>query len=108
MPWNHMQAELVPADCLIQPMIGPGGMSRGEAVAAVQGLLDGGGPALARAAEMWRAGAADDTVYHGVFTWCVYEHPGGEDPRVAAIAWLDDLARIMRSVGLDVTVAKLP
>jgi hypothetical protein len=107
-PWNYMQVELVPADNLVRPAIGPGGLSRGEAVAAVQGLLDGGGAALARTAATWRAGAKDDTAFYDVFTWCVYEHPEGEDPRKAAVAWLDDFARIMRSAGADVMVAKLP
>jgi hypothetical protein len=106
-PWNHMQVEFAPADHLIRPMIGPGGMTREQAHAEVQGLLDRH-PPLAPAAATWRQGAKDDTVYHGPLIWCIYEHPDGEDPRRAALVWLEDLATTMRSAGADVQVARFP
>jgi phosphosulfolactate phosphohydrolase-like enzyme len=98
---------VIPADRLIKPTIGPGGLTRNQAVAEVQALLDRA--ALITLAEVWRRGAVDDTVYAGPFTWTVYEHPDGADPRIAALEWLEDFAATMRSAGLrNVQVAKLP
>lgn len=112
MPWNRMQLELVPADLTIRPMIGPGGLTRAQALAEVQELLDRAAataPAMAQLAETWRRGAKDDTVYAGPLVWTVYEHPDGDDPRVAALAWLEDYASTMRAAGLtNVQVARLP
>lgn len=102
-----MQAEILPEDMLVRPMIGPGGLTRAQAHAEVQGLLDRL-PALADTAAIWRRGAKDDTVYRGVLTWAIYEYPDGEDPRRAAIVWLEDYAQIMRGAGVDVQVAQLP
>lgn len=101
-----MQIELVAEDLLVRPMIGPGGLTREQAHAEVQGLLDRL-PALADTAAIWRRGAKDDTVYRDVFTWTIYEY-AGEDPRPGAIVWLEDYAQIMRGAGLDVQVAQLP
>lgn len=105
--WNFMQVELRPADMLLTSMVGPGGLSRVEAHAEIRGLLDRH-PALAATAAIWRQGAVDDTVYAGPFTWVIYEHDQGEDPRRAALVWLEDFASTMRAAGLDVTVAALP
>lgn len=103
-----MQAEMFPADHQLRPMIGPGGLTWEQAHGEIQGLLDGGGTKLATAAATWRAGAKDDTVHHGPLIWCIYEHQDGEDPRIAARLWLEDLAQIMREAGADVQVAKPP
>lgn len=112
MVWNFMLVELVPADLMIKPLIGEGGLAREDAVAEVQAQLDSAAaksPALRQIAEKWRKGAADDTVYAGHLTWTIYEHPEDEDPRVAALAWLEDFAATMRSAGLtNVQVATLP
>lgn len=108
MPWNHMQIELVPEDMLARPLIGPGGLTREQAHAEVQSLLDRA-PALATVAATWRRGAADDTVYAGPFTWTIYPYPAGDDPRRAALEWLEDFVRIMRDAGMpNVSVAKMP
>ncbi|MEN3308956.1 MAG: hypothetical protein V7603_5158 [Micromonosporaceae bacterium] len=111
MAWNYMQVEIVPQDAQIRPMIGPGGLDRDQAVAEIQGLLDRGvadGAIPAQTARTWRAGAKDDTAYLGPLIWTVYEHLDGEDPRKAALAWLEDLATTMRSAGADVQVAAPP
>lgn len=107
MAWNWMQAKVVADDRTLRPMIGPGGLSREEAHREIQQILDQAGAPLASIAERWRRGAADDTVFAGLLTWCIYGHPDGEDPRVAALAWLEDYAQTMRSTGLDVQVARL-
>lgn len=107
MPWNHMQIEFVADDHQFRPMIGPGGQTREQAHKEIQGLLDRV-PQLAMVAATWRRGAKDDTVYAGDLIWCIYEHPAGEDPRKAAIVWMEDLAVTMRAAGVDVQVAKFP
>lgn len=107
MPWNFMQVELMPQDALARPMVGPGGFTRDQAHAEIQGLLDRY-PALASVAASWRRGAKGDTVYAGLFIWCIYEHPDGEDPRIAAIAWVEGLTATMRSAGVDVATVRAP
>lgn len=107
MPWNYLQLEIRPDDLLIHPMIGEGDLTREQAHARVQALLDHR-PALAAAAATWRAGAKDDVVYAVPFTWTIYEYPAGQDPRVAALAWCEDMAATMRSAGMRVGVARLP
>lgn len=101
-----MQVEIVPADQLIRPMIGDGGLSREQAHAEIQSVLDGS-PRLAQIAALWRRGAKDDTVQAGPFCWCIYEYDG-DGPRPAAVAWLEDYAATIRSAGIDVQVARLP
>jgi hypothetical protein len=112
MAWNFMQVELVPADMAIKPTIGRGGLTRDQAFTEVQSQLDEAAimaPALRSIADTWRRGAADDTVYAGSLIWTIYEHPEDEDPRRAALVWLEDFAAKMRSAGLtNVQVAKLP
>jgi hypothetical protein len=103
-----MQVEIVPADMQARPMIGPGGLSRDQAHAEIQSILDRT-PELATVAAIWRRGAKDDTVALGLFTWTLYEHPEGEDPRRAAMVWLEDSAQTMRDAGaVNIGVAKLP
>lgn len=110
--WNFMMLETVPADLMVRPMIGPGAMTREQAHSEVQALLDrivGDAPDAKPAAETWRAGAVDDTVGWGPFAWTIYAYPAGEDPRVAAIAWIDDYAETIRNAtGLQVGVYQLP
>ncbi len=107
MPWNFMQVEMVPADAMARPTIGSGGLTRAEAHAEVQSILDRL-PTLAGTADAWRRGAKDDTVYAGRLIWTIYEHPEGDDPRRAALVWLEDLAQTMRGAGVDVGVARFP
>lgn len=55
------------------------------------------------------AGARDDTVATGPFTWAIYEYEDAEDPRRAAHLWMEDFAERMRSAtGLDIQVARFP
>lgn len=106
MSWNYMQAEIVPADRLIRPTIGPGDLSRDRAHQEIQNILDGGGAALASVSAAWKRGAQDDTVFTGPFVWTIYEHDDGADPCLTALEWLEDFAATMRSTGLDVQVAR--
>lgn len=110
--WNFMQVELSPKDMLARPMIGPGELTREAAHAEIQGILDraaADSPAFRETARLWKAGAKDDTVYGGPFVWTIYEHPEGEDPRRAALAWLEDFANIMREAGMtNIQVAAMP
>lgn len=111
MAWNFMQIELVPADAQMRPLIGPGSLERPAALAEVQSLLDRAGALsteIRQLAEVWRRGAKDDTVFGGMFIWTVYEHPAGEDPRKAALAWMEDFAATMRTAGVPVQVPKMP
>lgn len=112
MPWNFMQVELIPADAVARPMIGPGGLTRERARAQVQAVLDRAersSAQFAEAAAIWKRGyVKDDTVYYDAFIWCIYEYPAGEDPRRAALEWAEGLAETMRSAGVDVQLAKLP
>ena len=109
--WNFMQLEIVPADRLVMPMIGPGGLTRDAALAEIQSILDRMArlsPAFADVATIWRRGAKDDAAFYGPFVWTVYDYPDGEDPRRAALTWIEDYARILRSRGLNVSVPRLP
>lgn len=80
--------------------------------AEVQSILDRSAEANAAvfggAAATWRRGAKDDAVMAGPFVWTIYAYAAGEDPRRAAIAWLEDFAATMRTTGLDVQVGQLP
>lgn len=105
-----MQVEISAPDMLIRPMIGTGGLAREQAHAEIQGLLDrgvAGGLIPALTARTWRDGAKDDTVSLGPIIWTIYEHPDSEDPRKAAMVWLDDLAQTMRGAGVQVSIARL-
>lgn len=105
MSWNFLQAEIVAADGLIRPTIGPGHLTQRKAHAEIQAILDRS-PSLAPTAATWRRGAADNTVYADRIIWAIYEHPDGQDPVPAAMVWLEDFARIMRTAGVDVQVAR--
>lgn len=105
--WNYMTIELVEADHLIQPMIGEGGLTREQAHATIQNLLDQE-PGLAETAGIWRRGAEDDTVFAYPFVWCIYDYPRAGDPGRAAHAWAEDYAGTMRTAGVEVTVARFP
>lgn len=106
MPWGYLQLEVVPADLLVRPVVGPGGLTREGALAEVQSILDQASllnSAMVVTAGLWRRGAKDDTVYFSRFAWAVFEHDG-EDPMPAARAWLEDYVEILRSAGLDVGI----
>lgn len=106
--WNFMQVEIIPDDMQMRPMIGPGGLTWDQAHAEIQSILDRT-PELGAVAATWRRGAADDTLALGLFIWTIYEHPDGEDPRRAALVWLEDMAETMRGAGFtNIGVAKLP
>ena len=104
MAWNCLQIEINTSTRIVQSTIGPGELSRDQAIAVVQALLDRF-PPLARAAAQWRAGAEDDLVCFGPVAWTVYEHPDGQDPRFAALVWLHDLATAARAAGAHLYVA---
>ncbi|WP_030237429.1 hypothetical protein [Streptomyces sp. NRRL S-350] len=100
--WNFMQLELTAPGAA--PMIGQGGLTREQALAEVQSLLDRAAlssPLFVQAAETWRRGAVDDTVHAGPFIWAIYEHPADENPTFAAMAWLDDFSQ--RGTGAPAT-----
>ena len=103
-----MQVEVVADDRLIRPMLGEGDLSYEQARAEVQALLDRmpALPALAEVAARWRVGPKDDTVFAGPFTWTVIEYQ--DDPRAAAMLWLEDYAATLRAAGVDVVVAGWP
>lgn len=109
--WNFMQLEIVPADRLIKPVTGLGGLTREQALAEVQALLDRSARELAgpfvQLAAKWRAGAKDDTIFYGPFTWTIYEHDGGKW-REGAMEWLEDYAATIRAAGIDVQTPRLP
>lgn len=74
--------------------------------ARVQDLLDraaASSPVMGRYARAWRAGAAQDTLGAGVFTWAVYQAPDG-DVLAGARAWLAEWATELRAAGVDVVV----
>lgn len=105
MSWAYMQIEMVPDDALLMPTYGTEpGMTRGQAHAEIQSILDRI-PILAPIADLWRTGADDDTVHGGPFTWTIYEYD--DDPQVAALAWLGDYAQTMCDAGVDVSIATL-
>lgn len=107
MPWNYIQAEIIPEQRCVRPLVGAGGMSREQAHAEVQALLDRL-PHFATQAAIWRRGAKDNTVYAGPFIWCLYEHPEGDDPRRGAVSWLEDFAAAIRATGQKMQVERLP
>lgn len=107
MAWNFLVVEIVPDDRLLRPTIGHGDLTRDEAHHEIQAGLDRV-PAFNAVAALWRRGAQDDTVYWGPYSWAIYEHPAGQDPRLAALAWLEDLAVTMRAAGVDVQVPQQP
>lgn len=108
MVWNVLSSEIIIDDQQLRTMIGPGGLTtREEARAVVQAILDGL-EATSIVAEMWRAGAVEDTVYWGPFAWAIYQYPADEDPRIVAHAWLEDFAETMRTKGINVHIAGIP
>jgi hypothetical protein len=46
-------------------------------------------------------------VYAGPFVWTIFEYEG-DDPRPAAMVWLEDYAATIRAAGVDVQVAGWP
>lgn len=110
--WNHMQVELKPEDALLLPLVGAGDMTRDEARAQVQSLLDRATqvrPEFEYLATLWRNDEADDdAVGAGPFIWTIYEYDVAEGPRKAAHEWLSDFAAPMRADGIDVQISRLP
>ena len=105
MSWNFLQLEVIPADALVRPMIGPGGLTRAEAHAEILSILTrlaAVQPAAQKLVTQWRAGAKDDTVFAGPFTWAIYEH---DDPMVGAKEWIDGYIAILRGAGVNVGVS---
>ncbi|MGX1841377.1 hypothetical protein [Streptomyces diastaticus] len=103
--WNWMRVEIRPEDGGIFPTIGEGDFTRDDAHGYVLDMLNAMAafnPALGDTAARWKRGAADDTVYAGLYTWTIYSYEG--DPTKGATVWLDDYADIMRSTGMDINV----
>lgn len=111
-----MHVELPIRGGKVEPRMGDGGLTRADAHRKVLELLEHvaelRNPAWPRfESEVlgpWRRGAADDTVMAFPFIWTIYEYPEGEDPRKAAVVWLEDLAVTMRAAGTDIEVEKFP
>lgn len=115
MAWNYMQVELAPADNMIRPVIGPGGLTHGQARAEIQVILDRTvslAPDLPAIADQWRRNeeAVDDACAWSQFVWTVYEYDdtNPDGARRAALDWAEGVARSVRSSGLSVTVAQIP
>ena len=106
--WNWLMLEIQPADALAQTTIGPGDLGREEAHAIIAQALRTVAERIPRArqlVETWSAGAVDDTVYLATSTWAIYPHQPGQ-AHAAAQAWLEDWARTIRTVGIDVQLAR--
>ncbi len=79
-------------------------MTRQESHEHVRALLERfieGAPYADGLVEEWDAGARDDTAYAGQYLWAIYE---ADDIVAGAHAWVDELARTLRSSGAKVTV----
>ncbi|ABW10903.1 hypothetical protein Franean1_4367 [Parafrankia sp. EAN1pec] len=102
-----MQVEIATEDHLLRPMYGLGGLTRAQARAEVQSILDEL-PTLAPIAEVRRRDhAKDDTAFCNQRMWTVYTY-AGTDPLPAARAWLEDLAQALHRAALDLHVARGP
>ncbi|MET7949002.1 hypothetical protein ACGFIE_00305 [Micromonospora sp. NPDC049275] len=89
-------------DLLARPAIGPGYLTRDEARAEVQQILDAD-PALGRAAGQWRMDV--QRVRVGSQTWTIYEYD--DDPQKAALTWIEEYHQKFREAGVDIRVATL-
>ncbi|ALJ20365.1 hypothetical protein [Microbacterium sp. No. 7] len=105
MSWNYLQVEVIPDDAIVRPLIGPGGLSRQgahrEIASILRRLADIHEPAV-KLVKAWHAGAVDDTVFYGPFTWAIYE---ADDPQQGAREWIDGYIATLRAQGIDVGVA---
>ncbi|MEX5713275.1 hypothetical protein AB1484_34870 [Parafrankia sp. FMc6] len=102
--WNFMQVEIAMDDHLLRPVYGLGGLTRDQARAKVQSILDEL-PTLAPIAEVWRRDhAKDDTVFGNQLMWTVYTY-AGTDPLPAALKWLEDFTQALHTAGIDLHVA---
>lgn len=80
MAWNYMRVESLSTGA-VRVHIGPGGLSREQAHAGVEGLLVHAElPALAA---QWRAGSLGGVVRHERLVWCVYQHAAGDEESAA-------------------------
>jgi hypothetical protein len=107
--WNHLQAEIVRDDAQIRPAIGDGGLTRSQARANIQAILDASTSRLAaQPAALWRTSSTEDIVYAGQFLWCVYEYPADQDPRGGALGWLHTNMSVLRHLGFGGDLPKTP
>jgi hypothetical protein len=103
--WNYLRIQRVPAEGTVRLMVGPGGMTRQDAIDDVSVFLDDGVRNAATstlrekfraAGESWRLKTAthvqrgvevSDEVFVGDFVWVLYLHFDTVDPLNAAIDW---------------------
>jgi len=105
MPWNYLQLELAADDGLVFPTVGPGGLTREQASAEILTVLGPIATVRPEVAQKWREGPKDDTLFLGPFTWAIYSYTG-DDPNLAAAAWIQDYVQILRTAGLDAQIGR--
>jgi hypothetical protein len=97
--WNTLNVDISLDDMLARPVLGPGGLTRDEAHAEVQNILDAD-PRLSDAAEQWRMDAPRVRV--GSMVWTIYEYQ--DDLRAAALALINALLEGFRGAGVNIRV----
>jgi hypothetical protein len=107
--WNYLQAQLSedPETPELESLFGPGDLTREQALAEIQSILDRAAsdhPMFGVLARCWRDGVEDDAVTLGPFTWAVYEHRPGE-ARTGAKWWLQGYADTMAASGIKMRLA---
>ncbi len=90
--WLQVDVPMVDEGRLLRATLGGSGLSRAEARAGVQRVLDAG-RTLARIAEAWRREQTGDWMSHNLSTWTIYSYPAGDGAHEAAVAWLRVLSR---------------
>ncbi len=106
MAWNYMQIELIANEMRLDPMIGPGGLTRDQAHWAVESKLQQivrERPSVAKLLAEWTADETKNTLSFGRTTWVIYE---ADDPVEGAADWIEEYARTLeRTGGLKVSIA---
>ena len=102
---NYIQIEINTLRRMVQSTIGPGGLTRDQAVAVVQALLDRF-PPLARVAAQWPASAEGDMVCSVRWLGRCTSTPTGRTR--AALVWVHDLATAARAAGAHTSTSPHP